>query len=168
MDLARDYSHRTSQMSEMMSQLLVSYVGVQRAFEEQKYQMIDYKHKAHYWEAQFKQIQSRESELKNEMDELKAKLRKREHQLFGRSSEKKSKQSEKKPMEIIKKNHVDNNQKIRAQREEIMMTCRRLKKPSNSVMKIKVVLVVAAATKSSPAQMIQKFSKSLMCKHTND
>ena len=51
-------------------------------------EMIDFKTKANYWEAQFNKFKSREELLKAEIEELKAKLRKREAQLFGNKSEK--------------------------------------------------------------------------------
>src|SRR6185312_9293936 len=51
-------------------------------------EMIGYKTKANYWEAQFRQVKTREEELLSEVEELKAKLRKREQELFGASSEK--------------------------------------------------------------------------------
>jgi transposase len=59
--------------------------------------MIDYKHKANYWETQFQQIKKREIEMNNEIEELKTKLRKREQQLFGRKSEKNTATLEKNP-----------------------------------------------------------------------
>ncbi len=64
------------------------YSDLQLRHKEQTLEMIDYKHKAHYWEAQFQQVKKREVELNDELEELKAKLRKREQQLFGRRSEK--------------------------------------------------------------------------------
>ena len=64
------------------------YSDLQLRHEAQKLEMIDYKHQAHYWEAQFQQVKKRENELNDELEELKAQLRKREEQLFGRGSEK--------------------------------------------------------------------------------
>lgn len=51
-------------------------------------ELVEYKQKANYWEAQFGQSKAREEILKRENEELKAKLKKREQQLFGRKSEK--------------------------------------------------------------------------------
>jgi hypothetical protein len=53
-------------------------------------EMLDYKTRAHYWEAQFNKFKSREDHLKIEVEALKAKLRKREQQLFGKRSERSS------------------------------------------------------------------------------
>ena len=58
-------------------------------FNKNKEELIHYKSNSHYWEAQFKQLKSREKALLDEVEELKAQVRKREQQLFGRSSEKK-------------------------------------------------------------------------------
>ena len=66
-------------------------VQLQSQYELKDIEMIGYKSKANYWEAQFRQVKSREEELVAENEELKAKLRKREQQLFGKSSEKNSK-----------------------------------------------------------------------------
>lgn len=73
------------------------YSDLQSRHKAQKTEMIEYKHKANYWEAQFQQIKKREIELSDEVEELKAKLRKREQQLFGRKSEKNTSAPEKNP-----------------------------------------------------------------------
>jgi transposase len=64
------------------------YAQLQSKYELKNIEMIGYKTKANYWEAQFRQVKTREEELAAEIEELKAKLRKREQQLFGKSSEK--------------------------------------------------------------------------------
>lgn len=64
------------------------YAQLQSQYEQKNIEMIGYKTKANYWEAQFRQVKTREEELISEIEELKAKLRKREQQLFGKSSEK--------------------------------------------------------------------------------
>jgi transposase len=81
MELANKTTERTQQFGELYAQL-------QSRYEAQAIEMIEYKTKANYWEAQFNQIKTREEELIAENEELKAKLRKREQQLFGKSSEK--------------------------------------------------------------------------------
>lgn len=73
------------------------YSDLQSRHKAQKIEMIEYKHKANYWEAQFQQVKTREIELVDEVEELKAKLRKREQQLFGRKSEKNTSSQEKNP-----------------------------------------------------------------------
>ncbi len=73
------------------------YSDLQSRHKAQKIEMIEYKSKANYWEAQFGQLKTREAELINENEELKAKLRKREQQLFGRKSEKNTASPEKNP-----------------------------------------------------------------------
>ena len=94
---------RTNQFVELYQQVSLSYEALKSAYEQQgkelkesKLATINYKHQAHYWEAQFKQIKSREEILQEELEELKAKLRKREQQLFGNRSEKKIRHSKKK------------------------------------------------------------------------
>lgn len=69
-------------------QLTLLFSDLKLRHEAQKHEMIEYKSKANYWEAQFHQIKKRETELTNEIEELKAALKKREQQLFGRKSEK--------------------------------------------------------------------------------
>ena len=97
MDTSAVHIDRTNQFVELYQQVSLSYGSLKLAYEQQgqelkesKLAIITYKHQAHYWEAQFKQIKSREEILKEELEELKAKLRKREQQLFGNHSEKKS------------------------------------------------------------------------------
>ncbi|HSW75992.1 MAG TPA: IS66 family transposase [Candidatus Saccharimonadales bacterium] len=67
------------------------YSELQTSYEHKNIEMIGYKTKANYWEAQFRQLKTREEELVSEVEELKAKLRKREQELFGTSSEKNKK-----------------------------------------------------------------------------
>lgn len=79
------------------AQLTSLYAELQSRHKAQTLEMIDYKHKANYWEVQFEQIKKRELELQGEIDELKAQLRKREQQLFGRKSEKNTTLPDKNP-----------------------------------------------------------------------
>src|ERR1700733_3937806 len=67
------------------------YAELQVSYDHKNIEMIGYKTKANYWEAQFRQLKTREEELVSENEELKAKLRKREQELFGTSSEKNKK-----------------------------------------------------------------------------
>jgi Fic family protein len=67
------------------------YAELQSRYDLKNIEMIGHKTKASYWEAQFRQLKTREEELISEVDELKAKLRKREQELFGKSSEKNNK-----------------------------------------------------------------------------
>ena len=50
------------------------YAELQTSYEHKNIEMIGYKTKANYWEAQFRQIKTREEELVSEVEELKAKL----------------------------------------------------------------------------------------------
>jgi transposase len=90
MELAHKTTGRVQQLSEL-------YAKLQLRYEAQTIEMIEHKTKANYWEAQFKQIKTREEELIAENEELKAKLKKREQQLFGKSSEKNVKGLENNP-----------------------------------------------------------------------
>src|SRR3990167_5322797 len=83
--------------NDLHAQLAGLYSDLQTRHKAQKIEMIEYKSKANYWEAQFTQLKTRENELINENEELKAKLRKREQQLFGRKSEKNTSTPEKNP-----------------------------------------------------------------------
>jgi transposase len=67
---------------------VVRYAELQSRYDHKNIEMIGYKTKANYWEAQFRQLKTREEELLSEVEELKAKLRKREQELFGKSTEK--------------------------------------------------------------------------------
>lgn len=73
------------------------YAELQASYEHKNLEMIGYKTKANYWEAQFRQLKTREEELVSEIEELKAKLRKREQELFGTSSEKDKKNQDTNP-----------------------------------------------------------------------
>jgi transposase len=64
------------------------YAELQARYDITNIEMIEYKTKANYWEAQFRQLKSREQQLIAENEDLKAKLRKREQELFGKSTEK--------------------------------------------------------------------------------
>lgn len=73
------------------------HAELQSRYDLKNTEMIEYKTKANYWEAQFRQLKTREEELISEVEELKAKLRKREQELFGRSSEKAKKPQDNNP-----------------------------------------------------------------------
>src|SRR3990167_8194447 len=86
---------------------LSQYAELQSSYDIKNIEMIEYKTKANYWEAQFRQVKSREEQLIAENEELKAKLRKREQELFGKSSEKNNKAADSNPQsqkEETKKN----------------------------------------------------------------
>jgi ketol-acid reductoisomerase len=91
---SKEYSERQQQLVNFQKALSLQCSELKTLNESLRLEVIDYKHKAHYWEAQFGQLKSREKLLKAEVEELKAKLRKREQQLFGKSSEKNTSQSE--------------------------------------------------------------------------
>lgn len=73
------------------------YANLESKYNFLKIEMIGYKTKANYWEAQFRQLKTREEKLTSEVEELKAKLRKREQELFGKSSEKNNKTQDSNP-----------------------------------------------------------------------
>lgn len=97
MDLVTLHRERQAQLnlSNAYQALQISYTEQTRMLEKQKLQLVDYKHKAHYWESQFKRSDEKKQDLLAEIEELKAKLAKREQQLFGRKSEKSRSSSEK-------------------------------------------------------------------------
>ena len=71
----------------LQDEISIRYAKLQMKYETLHKEMLDYKTRANYWEAQFNQFKSREDTLQSEIDELKARLRKREQQLFGKKSE---------------------------------------------------------------------------------
>ena len=81
MEFPNELKSRQEQLFSLQSMMSVAY------YEHIKIELIDYKLKANYWEAQFSQLKTKESELQEQIEELKAQLRKREQQLFGRKSE---------------------------------------------------------------------------------
>lgn len=87
MEFPSQHSARHDQMTVLHDDLPVLYAVLQTQYQALQLEMLDYKTKAHYWQAQFSQFKSREDLLKTEVEELKAKLRKREQQLFGKKSE---------------------------------------------------------------------------------
>ena len=88
MEIAAQSVMRFGQLNDLYDQLAGRHAQLQLRHEAQTIEMIEYKTKANYWEAQFQKVKTREEELALENEELKAKLRKREQQLFGKSSEK--------------------------------------------------------------------------------
>ena len=97
MDLVTIHKERQEQLNLATAYQVLrsSYEEQTKMLEEKKLQLIDYKSKAHYWEAQFKQSDKKKQDLLAEIEELKAQLAKREQQLFGRKSEKSRSNSEK-------------------------------------------------------------------------
>jgi len=87
MEFPRPHIERHQQVTVLQDEYPVRYVELKMQYEALHQKMLDYKTRAHYWEAQFKKFKSREDLLKEEVEELKAKLRKREQQLFGKKSE---------------------------------------------------------------------------------
>jgi len=88
MEFLIEHSNRHQQITGLQDELAVRYTELKIQYETLQREMIDYKTKAHYWEAQFNKFKSREELLSAEIEELKAQLRKREKQLFGKKSEK--------------------------------------------------------------------------------
>lgn len=91
------------------------YTQLKSKYELKNREMIGYKTKANYWEAQFRQLKSREEQLISENEKLKAKLRKREQELFGKSSEKNNKTPDSNPQSSKEKSKkiAGNNQEVK-------------------------------------------------------
>lgn len=87
MEFPRPHIERHQQVTVLQDEYPVRYVELKMQYEALHREMLDYKTKANYWEAQFKKFKSKEDILKEEIEDLKAKLRKREQQLFGKKSE---------------------------------------------------------------------------------
>ena len=88
MEIGTEFIERQEQVADLHQPCFNRYVQLESKYDTQKKEMIEYKSKANYWEAQFNQLKSREELLKSEVEDLKAQLRKREQQLFGKKSEK--------------------------------------------------------------------------------
>lgn len=88
MELTAEHFERHQQLAGIRDNIPNLYAQLLSKFEIQKKELIEYKTKAHYWEAQFTKFKSREDELKSQIEELRAQLRKREQQLFGKKTEK--------------------------------------------------------------------------------
>ena len=107
MEFTAEYTVRHEQAADLHKSCFNHYVKLQSKYEIKNKEMIEYKTKANFWEAQFHRVKTREEELLSEVEELKAKLRKREQQLFGKSSEKNIKTQDTHPeleKEKLKKN----------------------------------------------------------------
>ncbi len=87
MEFLANHVDRHQQVTVLKDELAIRYAKLQMQYEALHKEMLDYKTRANYWEAQFTKFKSREDELKAEIEGLKAKLRKREQQLFGKKSE---------------------------------------------------------------------------------
>src|SRR3990167_8250710 len=94
MEVEQALSERQHQFSELNDELERAYVELKKQYHKQKWEMVEYKHQAHFWHAQFDRQKTRETELISEIENLKAALRKREQQLFGKSSEQSKGKSE--------------------------------------------------------------------------
>lgn len=88
MEFSEEYTVRHEQTADSHQICFNHYAQLQSKYEIKNNEMIEYKAKANFWEAQFHRVKTREEELISEVEELKAKLRKREQQLFGKSAEK--------------------------------------------------------------------------------
>lgn len=86
MELA-NHIERHQQVTVLQEELPVRYAKLQMQYEALHQEMLDYKTRANYWEAQFNKFKSREDILKEKIESLEAKLRKRDQQLFGKKSE---------------------------------------------------------------------------------
>src|SRR5665213_3095113 len=115
MELAIKSTGRFQQFNELYDQLAGRYAQLQSRYEAQTQEMIEYKTKANFWEAQFQRVKTREEQLLLENEELKAKLRKREQQLFGKSSEKNIKTQDKNPNLEQKKPKKNRGQQLGSQ-----------------------------------------------------
>ena len=107
MEFASENATLHQRKTELHENCLHRYAELQSSYDIKNIEMIEYKTKANYWEAQFRQVKSREEQLIAENEELKAKLRKREQELFGKSSEKNNKAADSNPQsqkEETKKN----------------------------------------------------------------
>lgn len=111
MECATKYIERHQQITLLQEELPVRYAKLQMQYEALHREMIDYKTRASYWEAQFNKFKSREELLKADIEELKAKLRKREQQLFGKKSE----QSTQKQDPSNQSQTITNNKKKKGQ-----------------------------------------------------
>jgi transposase len=87
MEFPNHHIERHQQVAILQEDLPVRYAELQMQNEALYKEMLDYKTRANYWEAQFNKFKSREETLQAEIEELNAKLRKRERQLYGRKSE---------------------------------------------------------------------------------
>lgn len=94
MSLVEEIQAREVQFSNLHTEIGSRYAALKIAYDEQRVELTGHKRQAYYWEAQFKQVKTREQSLQLKLDEALAKLGKREQQLFGRRSEKHPKKAE--------------------------------------------------------------------------
>ena len=80
MEFSTEHIGRHEQLTGLREPSADPYAHLQNKYNILHCEMIEYKTKANYWEAQFNKFKSREGLLQAEIDELKAKLRKREQQ----------------------------------------------------------------------------------------
>ena len=88
MEFSPAHVERHQQIIDLQEQFSLRYTKLQLKYETLTQEVVQYKQQAHYWEAQFGQLKSREELLKAKLEELRSQLRKREQQLFGKKSEK--------------------------------------------------------------------------------
>jgi len=87
-ELIGPHTERQQQFNGLHHQLASDYALLEQKYNMQRLELVEYKQQAHYWEALFKQLKSKQETLEDEHEELKAQLRQREQQLFGKRSEK--------------------------------------------------------------------------------
>lgn len=107
MEFITEHTDRHQQLTDIQEATPDGYAELKIKHEILYREMVEYKTRANYWEAQFNKYKSREELLKAEIEELKAQLRKREQQLFGKKSEKNAKQQD----ILISKTPIMNNKK---------------------------------------------------------
>ena len=88
MELISGFATHQPRSSLLQDDFFERYTPLQERYHALHLELVEYKQKANYWEAQFGQSKAREDALKLAVEELKAKLKKREERLFGRKSEK--------------------------------------------------------------------------------
>ena len=88
MELISGFATHQPRSSLLQDDFLGRYTPLQEQIRTLHLELVEYKQKANYWEAQFGQSKAREDALKLAVEDLKANLKKREEQLFGRKSEK--------------------------------------------------------------------------------
>ena len=88
MEFLANHSDRHQQFTVLQNELSIRYAKLQMQYEALYKEMLDYKTRSNYWEAQFNKFKSREDTLKEEIEEFKAKLRKREQHYLEKSQRK--------------------------------------------------------------------------------
>ncbi len=94
MELSQNLQLRNAQFSTLHLEVLTAYSVLATQHQQQKLELIEYKCQANYWQAQFKHLKLKESELLVKIATLEGLVRKREQQLFGKSTEQGTTRSE--------------------------------------------------------------------------